>query len=141
MILLFIPFAFVLYWMYNQQKAAEQRIAVLEQLIRMQKPSPAKEYKMTKKEAKDILPSSWSHCDTKDKFGRHCPEMPVHEVYGLHLCERCFLNYQSRNKKKQFGEKLVEGFNPAKPETLRPNQVRGREVDDCRFEFDVKVKV
>lgn len=27
-----------------------------------------------------------------------------------------------------------------KPETLRPNQVRGREVEDLRFEFDVKIK-
>ena len=44
MILLFIPFAAILYWMYNQQKAAEQRIAILEQLIRMQKPSPVKDW-------------------------------------------------------------------------------------------------
>jgi len=34
----------------------------------------------------------------------------------------------------------IENFTPKKPETLRPNQVRGREVDDRSFEFDVKLK-
>lgn len=34
----------------------------------------------------------------------------------------------------------VENFTPKKPETLRPNQVVGREVDDRSFEFDVKIK-
>lgn len=35
--------------------------------------------------------------------------------------------------------KPIEGFNPKKPETLRPNQVRGREVDQNVFEFDSKL--
>lgn len=33
----------------------------------------------------------------------------------------------------------VENFTPKKPETLRPNQVRGREVDQNVFEFDSKL--
>lgn len=36
-------------------------------------------------------------------------------------------------------EKPVDNFNPAKVETLRPNQVRGREVDQNVFEFDSKL--
>lgn len=34
--------------------------------------------------------------------------------------------------------KPVENFEPKKPETLRPGEVRGREVNDMVFEFDVK---
>jgi hypothetical protein len=41
---------------------------------------------------------------------------------------------------KQIWDKEIEGFNPKKVETLRPKQVIGREIDDCRFEFDVKLK-
>lgn len=33
----------------------------------------------------------------------------------------------------------IENFTPKKPETLRPNQVRGREVDQNVFEFDSKL--
>ena len=33
----------------------------------------------------------------------------------------------------------VENFTPKKPETLRPNQMRGREVDQNVFEFDSKL--
>jgi hypothetical protein len=47
---------------------------------------------------------------------------------------------QPKPQPKQIWEKEIEGFNPKKPETLRPNQVVGREVDDRRFEFDVKLK-
>lgn len=36
--------------------------------------------------------------------------------------------------------KPVENFEPKKPETLRPGEVRGREVNDMVFEFDVKAK-
>ena len=46
---------------------------------------------------------------------------------------------QPKPQPKQIWEKEIEGFNPKKPETLRPNQVVGREVDDRRFEFDVKL--
>lgn len=33
----------------------------------------------------------------------------------------------------------VENFTPKKPETLRPNQVRGREVLENVYEFDAKI--
>ena len=33
----------------------------------------------------------------------------------------------------------IDNFTPKKPETLRPNQVRGREVEEREFEFDVKI--
>lgn len=33
----------------------------------------------------------------------------------------------------------IDNFTPKKPETLRPNQVRGREVDQNVFEFDSKL--
>lgn len=33
----------------------------------------------------------------------------------------------------------IDNFTPKKPETLRPNQVRGREVDQNVFEFDAKL--
>lgn len=33
----------------------------------------------------------------------------------------------------------IENFTPKKPETLRPNQVRGREVDQNVYEFDAKI--
>ena len=36
-------------------------------------------------------------------------------------------------------EKPIDNFTPKKPETLRPNQVRGREVDQNVFEFDSKL--
>jgi hypothetical protein len=36
-------------------------------------------------------------------------------------------------------EKPIDNFTPKKPETLRPNQVRGREVDQNVFEFDSKM--
>ena len=36
-------------------------------------------------------------------------------------------------------EKPINNFTPKKPETLRPNQVRGREVDQNVFEFDSKL--
>lgn len=36
-------------------------------------------------------------------------------------------------------EKPIDNFTPKKPETLRPNQVRGREVEEREFEFDVKI--
>jgi len=129
-----------LYWLYRLIKKSDEyetRIKVLE----ARQPEPEKRMP-TLKEAKKQMLGAWAktECAVKDKFGKHCPETPVHEVDGLHLCERCFLNYQFRNKKKQFGEKLVEGFNPTKPETLRPNQVRGREVEEREFEFDVKIQ-
>lgn len=41
---------------------------------------------------------------------------------------------------KQDFPREIENFTPKKPETLRPNQVVGREVDDRSFEFDVKIK-
>jgi hypothetical protein len=37
-------------------------------------------------------------------------------------------------------QKPVENFNPQKPETLRPGQVRGREAYERVFEFDVKIE-
>ena len=36
-------------------------------------------------------------------------------------------------------EKPIENFTPKKPETLRPNQVRGREVEENVYEFDSKL--
>jgi len=33
----------------------------------------------------------------------------------------------------------IENFTPKKPETLRPNQVRGREVLENVYEFDAKI--
>jgi hypothetical protein len=36
-------------------------------------------------------------------------------------------------------EKPIDNFTPKKPETLRPNQVRGREVDQNVYEFDAKI--
>ena len=33
----------------------------------------------------------------------------------------------------------VENFIPKKPETLRPNQVRGREILENVYEFDAKI--
>ncbi len=36
-------------------------------------------------------------------------------------------------------EKPIDNFTPKKPETLRPNQVRGREVNENVFEFDSKL--
>jgi hypothetical protein len=35
--------------------------------------------------------------------------------------------------------KPVENFEPKKPETLRPKEVKGREAGENVFEFDVKV--
>jgi hypothetical protein len=35
----------------------------------------------------------------------------------------------------------IENFTPKKPETLRPNQVRGREVDQNVYEFDTKISL
>lgn len=37
-------------------------------------------------------------------------------------------------------QRPIEGFEPKKPETLRPGQMKGREVEEREFEFDVKVK-
>lgn len=36
-------------------------------------------------------------------------------------------------------EKPIDNFTPKKPETLRPNQVRGREVEENVYEFDSKL--
>ena len=39
-------------------------------------------------------------------------------------------------------QKPIENFEPKKPETLRPNQVRGRDIQGVEnvIEFDVKIK-
>lgn len=70
-------------------------------------------------------------------------------VYALEERHNARLSTLENRKPEQGGkggqvpdwQKPVENFSPAKPETLRPKQVRGREVDEREFEFDVKITV
>lgn len=66
---------------------------------------------------------------------------------GFYLLERRVTNLEGRKPEQQKPvqhvpdwQKPVENFNPPKPETLRPGQLRGREADERVFEFDVKIQ-
>ena len=63
-------------------------------------------------------------------------------IYRLHLIgttPKPPIRVSAPSNAGQEWNKPVENFDPKKPETLRPNQVRGREVDEREFEFDVKI--
>lgn len=66
----------------------------------------------------------------------------LYAIYRLHLIgnqPRTPIRVSAPSNATEWN-KPVENFDPKKPETLRPNQVRGREVEEREFEFDVKIK-
>lgn len=69
----------------------------------------------------------------------------LYAIYRLHLIgnqPRTPIRIAAPSNAGQEWQKPVENFDPKKPETLRPNQVRGRDIQGVEnvIEFDVKIK-
>ena len=65
-------------------------------------------------------------------------------IYRLHLngtAPKSPIRVVAPSNAVQEWQKQIENFEPKKPETLRPNQVRGRDIQGVEnvIEFDVKI--
>ncbi len=69
----------------------------------------------------------------------------LYAIYRLHLigtAPKPPIRVVAPSNAGQEWQKPIENFEPKKPETLRPNQVRGRDIQGVEnvIEFDVKIK-